>query len=72
MNALFGIGIVSAVMHAFLYDPTFLIIYGLLVAGWFYFVTKTREMKENPKRKTLMASTWNGKHSLCFNLFRGK
>jgi cell shape-determining protein MreD len=61
MNALFGIGIVASIIHGVLFDGTFWKIYGVLFVIYLVFVLATRNMRDNPKRKTIMAATWNGK-----------
>ena len=63
MNALLGIGLFSTVIHSLIYDWTFLKIYLLLLPLYLVFILLTRNIKENPKRKTLMLATWNGKKS---------
>lgn len=65
MNALFGVWIASTLVYGYLYDPTFYIIYAILLVAYTVFIFKTKNARENPKRKTLMAATWNGK---TFNL----
>ncbi len=61
MNALLGVYIATIVIHGVLNDCTFLLFYVALTGLWFLFVQKTRVMRDNGKRKTLMAATWNGK-----------
>ena len=60
MNALFGIAIVSSLMNG-LNDPTYWLIYTLCLILWTVFIVKTKNVRDNGKRKTLMAATWNGK-----------
>jgi ABC-type transport system involved in Fe-S cluster assembly fused permease/ATPase subunit len=61
MNALFGIGIAASIIHGVLFDGTFWKIYGVLLVVYLLFVLVTRDMRDNPKRKTIMAATWSGK-----------
>ena len=61
MNSLFGIGYASAIIYGIFVDGTYWKIYGVLFVGYLAFVSMTRVMKDNPKRKTLIAATWNGK-----------
>jgi hypothetical protein len=70
MNALLGIGLFSTVIHSLIYDWTFLKIYLLLLPLYLVFILLTKNIKENPKRKTLMLATWNGKKSLNNNFCR--
>ena len=69
MNALLGIGLFSTVIHSLIYDWTFLKIYLQLLPLYLVFILLTRNLKENPKRKTLMQATWNGKKSFTHNFF---
>jgi cell shape-determining protein MreD len=61
MNALYGIGILASVIHGIIYDGTYWKIYGVLFLVYLVFVMVTRDMRDNPKRRTIMAATWNGK-----------
>jgi hypothetical protein len=61
MNALLGIYIATIAMHGVLNDCTFLLFFIPLSGLWFLFVQKTRVTRDNGKRKTLMAASWNGK-----------
>jgi hypothetical protein len=67
MNALYGLAILATVVHGVLFDGSFWKIYGYVFASYLIFVLATMSWKENPKRKILMAATWNGK-TLSFNL----
>lgn len=72
INALFALGFVAHVLQCILFDSTWFRIYGVLFVAYLSFVLYTRNMKENPKRKTLMIATWNGKQILLLKhyLFR--
>ena len=59
INACFGIGYAAAVVYGMLVDGTYWKIYGCLLICYLTFVTVTREMKDNPKRKTLTIATWS-------------
>jgi hypothetical protein len=61
MNALYGIAIAASILHGVLFDGTFWKIYGVLFVLYLAFVLITRDMRDNPKRKIIMASTWSGK-----------
>ena len=58
---MWGIGLLSNVVYGMLVDGTYWKIYFALLAAYTAFVCATRNMKDNGKRKTLMAATWNGK-----------
>jgi len=62
MNALFGIGIAASIIHGVLFDGTFWKIYGTIFVFYLLFVLVTRNMRDNPKRKTIMAASWSGKY----------
>jgi hypothetical protein len=73
MNALYGIGIAASIAQGILYDGTYWKIYGVLFVLYLVFVLLNREIRDNPKRKIIMASTWSGKVIKKVNfLFRGK
>ena len=61
MNAFYGIGIVSSVVYGMLVDGTYWKIYTVLTVLYLVFVLCSRNKRDNPKRKTIMAATWNGK-----------
>ncbi len=61
INALFGLAYLTHFIKVILFDFTWLKIYFSIVVVYLVFVLVTRNMKENPKRKTLMIATWNGK-----------
>ena len=69
MNAFYGIGYASAIIYGIFVDGTYWKIYGILFVCYLAFVTFTRVMKDNPKRKTIIAATWNG-NNFCLS-FRG-
>ena len=71
MNALYGLAILATVVHGVLFDGSFWKIYGYVFASYLIFVLATMSWKENPKRKILMAATWNGK-TLLFNLYQNQ
>jgi len=62
MNALFGLAIAASVIHGILFDGTFWKIYGVLFILYLALVLFTRNMRDNHKRKIIMASTWSGKY----------
>ena len=62
MNALYGIGIAASILHGILYDGTYWKIYGVLFVLYLAFVLLNREMRDNPKRKIIMAATWSGEY----------
>mgnify|MGYP007070401105 CR=1 FL=1 len=68
MNALFGIAIASSLMNGLLNDGTYWLIYIMCLVIWTIFIVKTKNPRENGKRKTLMLATWNGKFSRANNL----
>ena len=59
MHACLVIGLVTWALHSLTYDWTFLMMYIVLVAAYYFFVTKFSNPKENTKRKTMMIGTWN-------------
>ena len=61
MNALFGLFIVAGIIYGIFVDATFWKIYGLLVVCYTFFVLAQRNTRENPKRKTILISTWSCK-----------
>jgi hypothetical protein len=67
INAFYGIGYFSAVIYGLLIDGTYWKIYLTLFIVYLVFVSMSRVMKDNPKRKTLIAATWQGKN--CLNHF---
>ena len=69
MNALFGIAIAASVIQGVLFDGTFWKIYGVLFVLYLLFVLLIRDMRDNHKRKIIMASTWSGKLIFCFRLY---
>ena len=62
MNALVGLLILAGIIYGLLVDPTFWIIYSILATLYTLFVTKQVDPKENPKRKTILISTWGCKY----------
>ena len=63
MNALVVLAIIAGIIHGILIDGTWWKIYGILVALYLLFVLIYTKRKENPKRKTLLLSTWGCKYS---------
>jgi hypothetical protein len=61
MNALYGLAILATVVHGVIFDGSFWKIYGCVFISYLIFILATMNWKENPKRKILMAATWNGK-----------
>jgi hypothetical protein len=61
INAFWGVAIVAQILYGLLIDSTWWKIYGFCVFCYFIFVVKQRNLKENPTRKNLMISMWNGK-----------
>lgn len=61
MNALIGLMLLAAVIYGVLFDGTFWKIYGVLVVVYTIFVFLQRDRKENPKRKSLVISSWGCK-----------
>ena len=59
MNAFKGCLILASLLYGIFVDSTFWKIYGAVVACYFVFVLWQRDGRENPKRKTLLISTWN-------------
>jgi hypothetical protein len=66
MNALIGIGYVSLCLHGIFIDSTWFKIYTVLFLCYLGFVIKNRDMRDNPKRKTLNIATWGGKFTSRF------
>ena len=63
-NALVGLAMVAFVVKCSVYDTKWLQIYGASFAAYLVFVLVYRgcwHSKDNNKRRTLTASTWNGK-----------
>ena len=58
INAFYGIGYFSAVIYGLLIDGTYWKIYATLLVAYLIFVFSQRVIKDNPKRKTLIAATW--------------
>lgn len=69
MNAFYGLAIAASLIHGILFDGSFWKIYFCNLFIYTLFVMLTRSTKENPKRKTLMIATWNGKHLKTFYYF---
>ena len=61
MNALLMLMILAGIIYGIFVDGTFWKIYAVLVTAYLGFVLWQRDSKENPKRKTLLASTWSRK-----------
>ena len=61
MNALIGLLLLAGVLYGALVDGTFWKIYGVLVTVYLVFVMLARDIRENPKRKTILAATWSRK-----------
>jgi len=61
MNALTGLLILAAIIYGVFIDGTFWKIYGVLVVVYAAFVLFQRDRKENPKRKTMVISSWSCK-----------
>ena len=61
MNALIGLLILTGIIYGIWVDATFWTIYALVLTIYTIFVTTQKNSKENPKRKTVMISTWNCK-----------
>lgn len=71
LNAFFAIGYFSAAIYGMFIDGTYWKIYGVTFVLYLIFVTCTRVMRDNTKRKTLLISTWNGKIKVTLLLCRG-
>ena len=65
MNALFGIGILAAIIYGILVDALFWKIYGVLFAVYLLFVICSANRKDNHKRRTMTLSTWSCKLNDC-------
>ena len=61
MNAFLQMFIYTAMVYGVFVDGTFWKIYITMVAAYTAWVLITRNSRDNPKRKTIMISTWNGK-----------
>ncbi len=66
MNALLVLLILAGLIYGILVDGTFWKIYGIIVTLYLVFVLWQRDSKENPKRKTILASTWSRKLTFFF------
>jgi len=53
--------ILAGIIYGIFVDGTFWKIYATLVTVYLGFVLWQRDSKENPKRKTILASTWSRK-----------
>ena len=61
MNALFGCWLLTCILYGIFVDGTYWKIYGALLVAYFAFVRWQMDARENPKRKTMLISTWNRK-----------
>jgi len=61
MNALFGIGIIAAIIYGVIRDAFFWKIYGVLFLIYLVFVVVSVNRTDNHKRRTLTLSTWSRK-----------
>lgn len=61
MNALMGLLIAAGIVYGIWVDGTFWKIYGTMVACYFVFVLVLKDRRENPKRKTIVISSWSCK-----------
>ena len=59
MNALMGLMILTGIIYGIFIDATFWKIYCCLVTVYLIFVLVQRDARDNPKRKTILISTWN-------------
>ena len=58
-NALLFTCLFSGIIYGIAIDGTFWKIYGVLVALYSIWVLVQRDIKENPRRKTILISTWD-------------
>ena len=63
MNPLVGLMILSGIIYGIVVDGTFWKIYAILFSVYIVLVLVQRDARENPKRKTILISSWNCK---CF------
>ena len=71
MNALIGLLILTGIIYGIWVDATFWKIYAIVLTIYTIFVTTQKSSKENPKRKTVMISTWSCKcvlYSFCVGI----
>lgn len=61
MNALFGLGILAAIIYGVLFDATYWKIYGICFAVYLLFVMCLTNRRDNLKRRILTLSTWSRK-----------
>jgi len=62
MNAMFGVGIVAAIVYGLLIDGTYLMIYFACLAFYTYFFTYLMiDRKHFSTRKIVNLTSWNGK-----------
>lgn len=61
MNAFYGVAIATTLIHGLLFDFKFWKLYLCNLAIYTIWAFVTRSGKDNPRRKTLMISTWSGK-----------
>lgn len=59
MNALIGLMILTGIIYGIFVDATFWKIYALVVSIYLIFVLWQRDARDNPKRKTILISTWD-------------
>ena len=61
MNALLQLFIWTGIIYGIFVDGTFWKIYFTLLVAYTAWWKITRNERDNPKRKTIMISTWSGK-----------
>ena len=66
MNALLGLLILTGIIYGIYVDSTFWIIYGVCVTLYTIFVHWQKDPRDNPKRKTILISTWSCKYTLPY------
>ena len=64
MNPLVGLMILSGIIYGIVVDGTFWKIYAILFSVYIVLVLVQRDARENPKRKTILISSWNCKFFL--------
>lgn len=60
-NAFYGLALAATIIHGVLFDFSFWKIYFIVFVLYLAFYMVTKNSRENPKRKSLMIASWNGK-----------
>ena len=61
MNPFIGLLFLAGIIYGIFVNPTFWMIYGVVVLIYTIFVVAQKDPRENTKRKTMLIATWGCK-----------